>query len=174
MTKTTRTQLLYAGLFFGLTTILFSSALYIVHREGRELLAQHELLRAQSEIEASYRQMEQIATASQVDRKLINEFFITERDVITFITIIEERARASRVTVETTQLAVDPADEKENTPSQLKIGFSVMGTKIAVTEFLAMLEAIPLQKSIVSMTLEERAQDNAWSGNIILHIVIAS
>lgn len=113
--------------------------------------------------------LEQILKLSQADRDTLQTFFIAERDTIHFITEVENIASELNINLETTQLAVDSATDKQ--PSKLKIGFVIDGDYTSVVAMLFALETMPYHLLVQTVTIKE-TKTNGWEGSIIMHVTL--
>jgi Tfp pilus assembly protein PilO len=113
--------------------------------------------------------VEQTLTVSEADRKELASYFLRDWDVITLLTVVEQRGRRAGLRVETTQLAVTPATDK--TQSQLKVGFSYNGEYDRVIEFTKWLETIPYHKMVTDVSLGAD-QGGDWQGSILMSITL--
>lgn len=170
MTNKTR-QILILGFVLCLlamgTTL---SALYITSTKGDDLKAQLVIVKTEAAKEQYRQNTERIIEKSKSDRADLASYFIRETDTISLINTLEARAKANRLLIETTQLAIEPG--KDGAPSLLKIGWQFSGTYVEVMRYLELLESLPYHKTIVSTALEKDLQGNLWDAGVIMHLTI--
>lgn len=170
-TRTKRLSLLSSSLLL-VSLAIFISALFVTQSRGEALILEYDLLRERDAIEQKLQDVQNITEMSADERALLKEYFITERDIITFINSLEQQADAAQLEFETTQLAVDPKTDED--PGILKIGFTFSGTKPRVVGFMQLLESLPYHKTIPSaaVTQSETAPAGNWEGQVILHVTL--
>ncbi len=173
MTRKTKKSFVLSLTFLLVTVSLFAVSLFIVQSHGRELEVEYDLIRNQQYIKEQQRITANIVSLSTEDRVLLSSYFLSEREIINFISRVESQAARMNVAVETTQLAVEPANEGGE--KILKIGFSFTGTQPAVVRFMEYLEALPYHVAIPRAVIGEANQminDTRFEGNVLLHITL--
>lgn len=173
MTKRTKKIFIFCFIFLVISVGVFAGALYVIQTRGHALIAQYDLEREQDAAEKRMSTVLSIAEMSTTERALLESYFLAERNIIEFITNLEEKSRAGRIEFDTTQLAVEPA--KDANPAMLKIGFSFAGTQVQVIRFMELVESLPYHKTIVSSVIQESGATRVggnWEGNIIIHLIL--
>lgn len=169
MTKRTTKHFILSLSFLGLTTVFFLLALFVTQSRGQDLQKENEMIRNQQTIQKKQQATESIADLSAEERLRLKEYFLSEREIINFISSVERQALQMNINVETTQLAVEPIEN--NTTSILKIGFNFTGTEPAVIRFMQYIELLPYYKEIPNAVISA-SNTAGWEGSVIIHIII--
>jgi hypothetical protein len=174
MTRRTKKIAIISTLITTAAVGLISTAFYVVQARGNALIREYDLLREQAATQNRLDTTFGILELSASERAVLNEYFLTERGIISFIAELEGWAQRKQVTFETTQLAVEPAADGK--PALLKIGFSFSSSLPRTVRFMELLEAIPYHKQIVTAqitsTPDQADTGDAWQGNIIMHLTL--
>jgi len=173
MIRKTQKSFLLSLLFLIIVITIFVISFLIIQSRGKELELEFDLIRNQQYIKEQQRITANILTLSVDDRALLAGYFLSEREIINFISRIESQAARTNVVVETTQLAVEPA--KKGGEKILKIGFSFSGTEPAVIRFMEYIEALPYHLFIPKAVIGESHQtinDARFEGDVILYITL--
>jgi len=160
---------LFAGLYCLVGLVVLVGTIYMTEQNKKKFAA----VRTQNAEAEAAKQLattiEQTLSVSERDRKIIDTFFISERETINFITRVEVLAEQFGVTLETTQLSVTPPKDAES--STLKIGFITKGTYSAVARMLAALETLPYHLTIPTIAIKNSV-GSEWEGSIVLHVTL--
>lgn len=172
MIKRTQRHITVSFVFLGLTTAVFLVALYVAQSRGSDLQSGFEIIKNQQTIQKKQTVIKNVIDLSAAERLVLKEYFLSEREIISFISRVEAQAAAMNLTVETTQLAVEPMEGDKS--SILKIGFSFIGTEPAAVRFMEYLELLPYYKEIPKAVLStnNHSQSGGWEGNVILHLTL--
>jgi Tfp pilus assembly protein PilO len=169
ITSIAKRNILLRSSYFVFSLVVFSVMIFMLHSYRQ----------AYSEVQSVYAEQQaqqQMATIientlsqSEDERKQLQSFFLSERDTISFITAVEQLARNSQVTLETTQLSVVPATETD--PSKLNVGFSYEGSYNRVINLTAQIETLPYHITVTRVTLVKLAQGQ-WRGDVTLTVTL--
>jgi len=149
--------------------------IYKIEILGSDYEQSHQTIAEQEMKEKAYYDVVQIVETTADSREALGQFFLTEKDTIRFIATIENYAKNQGVSLETTQLAVDPKTEKtektEKAEAVLRIGFTYEGTEQAVEKMSVLFETLPYHKRIPEFTIQ-KSIEGEWTGTILLLVTI--
>lgn len=175
MTTRTKKVATISALIAIITVAILSSALYVVQARGNALIREYDILREQATTQNRLDTTFSILEMSKGEREALDQYFLTERGIIDFISQLEAVARRDQVVFETTQLAVEPASDGKQ--ALLKIGFTFSSTLPRVFRFMELLEMLPYHKQIITAEIKQavnatEASGGDWQGNVIIHLTL--
>lgn len=170
MSKKTKLMLYISILYSFILVAFLAYGIYQVKVQGDVLDANRLLIAEQNSKELTYRNLIQVTESTQEDRAALEQFFITEKDTISFISNIEQLASEMGIALETSQLSVNPKTDKS--AAQLYAGFKFSGQENAVKQLVLLFENIPYHKTIPELVLTHNPEDDTLKGSILLYITI--
>ncbi|OGG89174.1 hypothetical protein A2592_00540 [Candidatus Kaiserbacteria bacterium RIFOXYD1_FULL_42_15] len=170
MSKKTKLMLYISILYSFILVAFLAYGIYQVKVQGDVFDANRLLIAEQNSKELAYHNLIQTTESTKEDRATIEQFFITEKDTISFITDIEQLASKMGITLETSQLSVNPKTDKS--AAQLYAGFKFTGQEKAIKQLVLLFENIPYHKTIPELVLTHNPEDGTWKGSILLYITI--
>jgi hypothetical protein len=174
MNKKSHTFLITAIICFLVTAGMFGYALYEVNKQGVRYAESKRLIGEQTAKEASYNTVQGLLVSTSEDRAKIKSLFIEEKDTISFISEIENNARALGVTLTTNELSISPSVTDPNgvtSPALLLVGFDFVGPQSAVWQYLTLLENIPYHKKVTQVSFV-KADGNTWKANVKMQLTL--
>ncbi len=158
MTKPTITTLGIATTYFLVFAGVLGYAFVTVEAQRSEAMNLRTTLAEQTSKQTVARTIGDLTASTAEVRGELADYFLSERDTISFIAEVEALAGAQSVAIETTTLdIVRPADAAP----ELKTGFRVEGTRQSVLAFVQALETMPYHSRIPSVQF---TQDGNVSG----------
>ena len=141
-----------------------------IKAQGLHLEEQVAILAEYNSKELSFLNVKKLITETETERKQISEkFFKNDDDTIYFLNDIETLAPKMGLVLKTESL--EPVIIAEKNLKSIKITFSDTGQRKAVLDFSKMMENIPYQSSIESLSLKE-VSDGNWEGKTTISILI--
>jgi hypothetical protein len=171
MTKKTTTTLLIATIYFLVFFAVLVYAYVSVRAEQVSFTDLSTTLATQTAKETAARHIAELSSTTAVERAELQDYFVPEKKIISFINEIEALARSIGITLQTTNLDLTPAKDKN--PAVLKTGFTVSGPRDGVMTFMHMIESLPYHSQIPTMDIVEKEQ-GAWQGTVMLNVTISS
>ncbi len=103
------------------------------------------------------------------DREALQQFIITDDQVTDFLGLVESSARSQGLSISTKSVTVAPLSEDTSFDS-LSLTLEVAGPFLRVSTFLSLLETLPFQTRIDSVSLERTSdkEGDLWKGIFIL------
>lgn len=144
--------------------------IFEIKSQGSRLAEQVAIIAEYNSKELSYLNIKKIMTETENEREQISsKFFKNDNDSISFLSDIEILAPKMGLVLKTESLdAVTDATKKLNF---VKITFLYSGQKNAVMDFSKMMENIPYNSSVESLSLKE-ISDGSWEGKTTILILI--
>ena len=144
--------------------------IFEIKSQGVRLEEQVAVIAEYNSKELSYLNIKKIMNETENEREQISsKFFKNDNDSISFLSDIEILAPKMGLVLKTEALdAVTDAGKKLNF---VKITFLYSGQRNAVMDFSKMMENIPYQSSIESLSLKEISDGN-WEGKTTILILI--
>lgn len=173
MNTTTLRYLLISLTYFVACTGVFGYGLYTLNQQGQKLESIRAEHQAALKKEQAFIAITKIIEGTAAERAELTSYFITERDTISYIALIEEMAKQVGVTVQTNTLAIIPKNEKQKTPASLNAGFTVNGPKNAVKLFMQKIEQTPFHQTITDMTIMTDVAKGESSGTVLVQVTLA-
>ena len=170
MNKNTKHMFYLALSYCVVFIILLVYSVYQIKVQGNAFNLNRALIAEQSNKELAYHNLIQVIESTKDERATLQQFFITEKETISFISDIEKSASIMGITLETSQLSVKPKTEKA--PAQLYAGFNFLGQESAVKQLVLLFESLPYHKSIPELVLTNNPEIDTWKGSILLYITI--
>lgn len=175
MNKQSKNYLIISAVTFVFLSGLFSYNIYEIYGQGEKLSKSQILISENLAKDASYNRVVSLIESTKNERRELNNFFLTEKDTVSFISTMENDAKTIGVKMETSNLAVVPAvikDTKIIEPAKLTLSISFSGSEAVVSKYVSLLENIPYQKSIPELSLS-KMDDYSWQGKSTLNITMA-
>jgi hypothetical protein len=164
MTKKTKSFFIASVIYSTLLLIILGSILYVIHIQGTKLGEAKDMIAAHEAKELAYTNVMQVLMNSENDRKKLNSYFISDKDIITFIFELESAAKVFGVSLQTTGLSVTPATTVGGVtnPPVLQVGVQVKGDAIAVKKYIVLLENVPYHKRINTFSFTGDSVAGEW------------
>lgn len=144
--------------------------IFEIKAQGLHLEDQVAIIAEYNSKELSYLNIKKIITETENERKQISsKFFKNDDDTIYFLNDIETLAPKMGLVLKTDSL--EPVVDVKKDLKFIKITFSYKGQKNAIMDFSKMMENIPYQSSIESLSLKE-VSDGEWEGKTTILILI--
>ncbi len=150
MKKKSQTYLMLAFLTFFVVTAIFLSMWFVVNKQGVHFDEAKRAIAEYAAKEASYTKVQGLLISTEKDRAQIDSYFIEEKNIISFISDMEQNAARLGVKLNTNELVSVPKSIDTAgiaVPAELVVGFDFTGSKLAVQKFIALLENIPYQNT---------------------------
>jgi hypothetical protein len=174
MNKKTHTILTSAFVFFVVTASIFAYIFLQIYQQGSIIEESKKAIGEQQAKENAYNKVEKLLELTKQDRDHINGYFLNESDAVSFITSMEQNAKMSGVILKTNALSIQPASLKDGMvtePPKLLVNFAWTGNKNAVENFQSLLENLPYDTQVTSLSLIKNTPLN-WTATIILEITM--
>lgn len=174
MNKKSGKILMIAVATFLVTVSIFGYTFFEINKQGQKVDESKRLIGERLAKETSYNKVENLLRTTKNDRDELSSFFIEEKDTISFVSEIEKNAKLIGVDFHTNNLSIQPEVKKDGqvtTPGVLIAGFDFSGNETAVRNFLLLLENIPYDKSITSLSLV-KIPEEGWKVNVVLQITM--
>lgn len=169
MTKPTITTLGIAAVYCTCFALVLVYAVVTVRSQRAETVILRTTLAEQTTKQDAARTVANTVATTEAVRTELASFFLPEKETISFIAEIEGLAEALGVAIETTALdIVRPADAVP----ELKTGFVVSGSRLAVLNFLRAIETLPYHSRVPTMTMIDQG-DSMWQGTVEVYITMA-
>jgi hypothetical protein len=169
MTKKTSTTLgISVTIFVSMTAILIY-AYSAVSAKGTEVTTLKQTLAEQRVKQDAARSVAIVMESTTDARAELADYFVTEKDTISFIAEIEDTARRMGVKLETTNLAIIPKKDAE--AAKLKTSFSIEGSQLAVESFVRALESLPYH-SVVPRVQFNANEGGLWAATVDVLVTI--
>lgn len=165
----TKIVALIAFALFTAACIAYGAFFWVVSGH-KERLGEERLRAAEAEAKKqSLSTLEATVLASAEERARIQEFVLADEDIIELLSLIERTGREQNVTVTTDSLIVNPRDEMFE---ELNMSLTLTGSFDSVMRMLRILEALPQQSRIPSLTLTKIVEEGQteWEGRIELRV----
>lgn len=154
-----------------LATFLFSCvgygvAFYVVQKHKVRL---HDEEQRAAEADVQKRALialEETVRTSADDRAQLAKYILPNENVIEFVSLLEKIAKEQGVAFETKGLETYPVDDWFE---ELEVTASIKGSFDAVIRMLRILETIPTQSSLTSVSLT-RGGDSIWEASVQLRV----
>jgi hypothetical protein len=165
----TRTKFiaLVALAFFLGACILFIGMVYLVERHKAQLWDEQYRAREAEVQKRALSALEDTVRASADDRKRLASYILAHEEVIEFVTLLEASGKAQGVLFTTESLEALPLDEIFET---LSIRATIEGTFDGVTRMVRILENIPEQSSVSSVSFTRESDTGLWSAQVELQV----
>lgn len=98
------------------------------------------------------------------EREALNEYFLTEEELVTFLGSLETLSTYSGATVAIQSVSVGEAIDKDGLITSLKLSLKSIGSLQAVYHNLALLETFPKTVSVNSIRLTQDPSTLVWEG----------
>lgn len=108
--------------------------------------------------------LEALVSETTGEREALERYILTEDSVVNFLSRIEDLTRVQGVAAETRSLAVEPM-QGTDVFEQLTLEVAVTGPFASVTQILPLLESLPYQVHVRTVTIERvegAAGSNQW------------
>ena len=174
MNKKSHTQLAFAFIIFLVVSGIFLSMWYVVHNQGIHFDEAKRAIAEYEAKEASYTKVQGLLTSTEKDRALIHSYFIEEKNIISFISDMEQNAAKLGVKLTTNELATVPKTIDPTgvlVPGVLVVGFNFSGPKSAVQQYIALLENIPYQNTLTDLSFT-REDTTIWKADSTLKLTL--
>ncbi len=174
MNKKSQTYLAFSFLCFIIVTGIFLSMWYLVHKQGIHFDEAKRAIAQNTAKEAAYTKVQGLLASTEKDRALINSYFIKEKEIISFISNMEQNAARLGVKLNTNELATVPKivdTAGAVVPGVLIIGFDFSGSKLSVQKFIALLENIPYQNTITDLSFVS-SDATIWKADSTLKLTL--
>lgn len=146
---------------------------YMFHEisvQGSTLGAQVSALKEEQAQEATFIRLQKIAEDSETDREELSSYFLTrESDSIDFLNLVEGIAPTAGVTLKTSNL--ETIVDKSDSSSWIEVSFSFTGSRIAVHNFIEILENVPYVSRLMSIDISSRSNTN-WQADVVMRVRI--
>ncbi len=174
MNKKSQTYLALAMVTFIVVAGIFLSMWYAVSKQGVHFNEAKRAIAEYAAKEASYTKVQGLLASTEKDRTLINSYFIEEKNIISFISDMEQNAARLGVKLNTNELVSVP--EGVDTagvviPAVLVIGFDFIGSKSAVQQFIALLENVPYQNTMTELSFAS-VDATTWKADSTLKLTL--
>ena len=174
MNKKSQTYLALALLTFFVVTAIFLSMWYAVSKQGVHFDEAKRAIAEYAAKEASYTKVQGLLASTEKDRAQIDSYFIEEKNIISFISDMEQNAARLGVKLNTNELASVPKSIDTAgivIPAVLVVGFDFAGSKLAVQKFMALLENIPYQNTQTDLSFSS-ADSTTWKADSTLKLTL--
>jgi len=167
----TRTKII-AGIALGLCAgalALYLGFFWIVNNH-KETLYEERTRAAEAEVQAeALSALEETVMSSKDDREKLANFILADEEIIDFLSLIERTAIDQRVKLTVEDLKTLPIDD---TFEDLLIPTKIDGSFDGVMRMLRILETIPEQSSIPSITLSKGESGSAdeWTAHVEIRV----
>lgn len=144
--------LLAVGACIGIATL--------IERKGNAFEAQMQAFTDEHAYERRYAALETLASSTAPARAEVNALILhNEDDTVAFLSAIDDIADRLRIDVVTKSLTVE--EQKKEPYNTLLITFEADGPEAAVTDMVAIWEALPYHSRIVSVELSRRTDEES-------------
>ncbi len=107
---------------------------------------------------------------SEKDRQMLQNFVVGKEGATDFLELVESTGRAQGLNVEI-KSAQDKEMKESATFEQLVISLEVSGPYKSIVSFLPLIESLPYQTEIASVSLEQVGGEGEWRGLFDLRVV---
>lgn len=107
---------------------------------------------------------------SEKDRRMLKNFVVAKEGATDFLELVESMGRAQGLKV-AIKSAQDQALKESTTFELLVISLEVSGSYTSLTSFLPLIESLPYQTEIASVSLEQIGGEGEWRGLFDLRVV---
>jgi Tfp pilus assembly protein PilO len=165
-TSETKTFGMVAGTLCVLAFLALGGMLYAIQQKDATYTNQ---LRVRATAAATEKEAELLGTMlaeTANDRAELTKYVLTEDSVVDFLSLIGDISRTQGVSAETRSLAVESIESTE-VFENLTLEVDVTGSFQSVTEMLSVLESLPYQVRVESVTVERTSEakgDTLWRG----------
>lgn len=171
---TSETKTLGAASFaiFGVALLVLGGMAYFVYKKNAVYEEQMHARAVRTATEREVQSLGRILDETAQDREALTGYVLTEDSVVDFLSHISELARSQGVTAETRSLAVAPI-EGNKTFEYLTLEVTVLGSFESVTRMLSLLESLPYQVSVRTVTVDRTAKEGGpslWRGAYRLYV----
>jgi Tfp pilus assembly protein PilO len=147
---------------------LYAGLRYVIAREER---AVHEQMTARGTVEDRQRSLLQLSKAlaeTEGERAELASAVVSDEGVTEFLELVERIAREEGLTINTTSVGVEPLP-KSTKFELLALSHEVKGSYTQVMRFVSLLETLPYQVTLQSVSLDRTVEadaPNLWRGTI--------
>ena len=144
---------------------------YEVNQVGNELENYVTVIANKSAQEQKYAELSDLVEKTEIERKTLEKYVLTEEKTITFLSEIEKIGVEQGVTLITNSLKVV---ENPDTYNQLTVNFSVEGDEKLVFRMMQILESVPYHSEISTLVLTLDTEEGLTTMNIELSVSLFS
>lgn len=162
---------IFSSILLVLSGCIYGGFWYIITlREGamrEELSHRAEKIAEQQKVSA----LASLFSNTQVERKDLHTYVVPEDGVTGFLELIERTLREHRLTVETKSVTIEALPGIVAFES-LVVTLETTGSYQDTKQMLALVEAMPYQVSITSVSLERSGKDSgaSWHGAVTIRV----
>lgn len=160
---------LVASIIFLLSLIVYAGFWYIVGKHKATLLEERTRA-AETEVHIkALKALEETVRTSADDRKKLSSYVLPNTAIIEFVTEIESIAKGQGVKLTTNQLEEFEVDD---TFKELEVEATIEGTFDGVMRMLRILETIPRQSTLQSVTIRREGEGGSWIAGVVLRVTM--
>ncbi len=156
-----------SGLTFIGCLLLLAGCLYLINRADQELNERRKAVASEEVRRSSLTSLTRLIEESTEERAAITSYIIAEDEVIDFLGLLKALGEEQGVLLTTESLEVI-SDKTQF--EKLSVTIRVEGLYDGVTHILKMLETLPVQSSLVQVSMKRIGDDGAWAGQFRLNI----
>lgn len=154
-----------AGALLAVSVIAVTYVWFDLGNKGEQLLQNMQVVKDRELLEREYVTLQSLIEDTAGDRAELEQYVLSGDDgAVTFLSVIEEVARNSKVNLTTERLEVIETEEKGF--NDLEVAFSLKGEQRAIMKMLQLFELLPYQGRVVSFT-SARKRDAATGVQIM-------
>lgn len=164
------------GIGAGITGVLalatLAGMLFLVQQKARAYETERHARAMHAAAQKELRSLEALVGETAGDRSALAEYILTEDSVVDFLSHIEDLARIQGVAAETRSLAVEPMQDTD-VFEQLTVEVAVTGPFAPVTQILSLLESLPYQVHVRTVTIERVegiARSDRWRATYRVYV----
>lgn len=161
------TTLLIVALTAALISMTATSTLfYVIYKKSAVLYELNKALLTATNEESTYSAMKHLLSETKVERAKLDSYFVGNDNAASFefIDSIEDLSRIARVDSSVNNVNLEPFKGNE-TFEQVSVNVTSEGTFNNIYWFLALMEALPLQHELQSISLD-KISDNPKKENL--------
>jgi Tfp pilus assembly protein PilO len=148
---------------------VYAGFLYEVSRSGKRLQEWSNKQIEQVSREQQFSALEKLYEESEKDRAVLKNFVVTHEGVANFLALMENAGRNRGLLVNIRSVQISPIKDSPSFET-LKVSVEVGGTYEGLVDFLPVIESLPYQIEITSVSLNH-IEGTSWKGLFELQVV---
>jgi len=168
MSKSTIRIAIFSVLFIIVAATVFGLMVAWVHKEGKLLTEQIEVIATQQSRESSYLRMQRIAEDSVVERETLRNYFLQgEGDSVDLLNHMDQLAYQTGLSLKTQGLNIVTEDNNK----WIEATFIIAGSRENVFRFVKILESAPYVHRLTTLTMKALSSSE-WEANVTVRVQV--
>ncbi len=172
LTSETKTFAIFSGVICGLAFLALGSIVYLIQTQDAAYADRLQVRATRIATDKQAESFNKLVAETASDRTELTQYILTEDSVVGFLSRIGNLAHARGLTAETRSLAVKPI-EGNTVFEYLTLEVDVTGPFEPVTQMLSVLEALPYQVQVRTVSVERASETKGgmlWHGSYHLSV----